>query len=309
VDNLLRPFRDKKVGAVAGNAKVGNRQNALTRCQALEYVTGQNLERRSYDLLNCISVVPGAVSAWRRELVLAAGGFSAETLAEDADLTFHVHRLGYKVVYSADAVGYTEAPETVGGFLKQRVRWMYGTLQTVWKHRDITFRPRYGALGFYTIPSIYIFQMFFPLFSVVVELLMLSTLGWHLWQLGHHPTGEVAAVNSLAALGLFYLLFLSIEVAMSLVAFLLEPNEDKGLLVWVLVQRFFYRPLLSLVAIRTAVLIVTGRPTGWNKVERTASVRLPRSVLAAAGGRHDSAALRESPPRGAPPRTRVVPAR
>jgi hypothetical protein len=121
------------------------------------------------------------------------------------------------------------------------------------------------------------------LFSVVVELLMLSTVGWHLWQLGHHPTGEVAAVHSLAALGIFYLLFLSIELAMSLVAFLLEPYEDKRLLVWVLVQRFFYRPLLSLVAIRTASLIVTGRPTGWNKVERTATVQLPRSVRIAAG--------------------------
>jgi cellulose synthase/poly-beta-1,6-N-acetylglucosamine synthase-like glycosyltransferase len=220
-------------------------------------------------------VVPGAVGAWRRDVVLAAGGFSSQTLAEDADLTFHVHRLGYKVVYSPDAVGYTEAPETVRGFIRQRVRWMYGTLQTVWKHRSLTFRPRYGALGFYTIPSIYIFQMFFPLFAVVVELLMLSTVGWHVWQLTHHPTGETASPYSLAALGLFYLLFLGIELAMSLVAFLLEPDEDKSLLVWVLIQRFFYRPLLSIVAIRTACLIVTGRPTGWNKVERTATVCLP----------------------------------
>ena len=73
----MRHFADGRVGAVAGNAKVGNRINILTRWQALEYVTSQNLDRRAFNLLNCITVVPGAVGAWRRELVEELGGFNS----------------------------------------------------------------------------------------------------------------------------------------------------------------------------------------------------------------------------------------
>ena len=123
---LIRHFADPRVGAVAGNAKVGNRINVLTRWQALEYITSQNLDRRAFDVLNCITVVPGAVGAWRRELIEQAGGFSDLTLAEDADLTLAIRKLGYRVVYEEAAVALTEAPDTVRGFLRQRYRWMYG---------------------------------------------------------------------------------------------------------------------------------------------------------------------------------------
>jgi cellulose synthase/poly-beta-1,6-N-acetylglucosamine synthase-like glycosyltransferase/peptidoglycan/xylan/chitin deacetylase (PgdA/CDA1 family) len=272
--NLIAPFADDSVGAVAGNAKVGNRDKSLTRCQALEYITGQNIEKRAYDVINGISVVPGAVGAWRRSVLVEEGGLAHDTLAEDAELTFRVLRRGYRVVYREDAPGYTEAPDTVRGFVKQRVRWMYGTLQTAWKHRDITFRPRFGALGLVTAPSIYLFQLFFPLFSVIVEIMLLSNAGFHLYQIAHHPTGETASPASLQVLLTFYLLFLGLELAMSLVAFLMEKHERKHLLLWVVVQRFYYRPILSFVALRTLYHILRGRPPGWNKPTRTATVRV-----------------------------------
>ena len=127
IDQLVRHFVDPRVGAVAGNAKVGNRINTLTRWQALEYVTSQNLDRRAFNLLNCITVVPGAVGAWRRELVEELGGFTPLTLAEDADLTIAIVKAGYQVLYDKEAVGLTEAPDTVRGLLRQRFRWMFGT--------------------------------------------------------------------------------------------------------------------------------------------------------------------------------------
>src|SRR6202011_1645490 len=83
---LARRFADPEIGAVAGNAKVGNRINIVTRWQALEYITSQNMDRRAFASLNCITVVPGAVGAWRRELPGQAGGFMSDTLAEDQDL-------------------------------------------------------------------------------------------------------------------------------------------------------------------------------------------------------------------------------
>ena len=131
----LRPLADPAVGAVAGNAKVGNRINLVTRWQAIEYITSQNLDRRAFALLNCITVVPGAIGAWRRDVVIEAGGFSDQTLAEDQDLTMTLLREGWHIAYAERAVALTEAPDTMRGLARQRFRWSFGTLQCAWKHR------------------------------------------------------------------------------------------------------------------------------------------------------------------------------
>src|ERR1700689_2762254 len=113
VPRLVRHFADPKVGAVAGNVKVMNRNKWLTRWQALEYITSQNLEKRAFDLLNCIPVVPGAVGAWRTSVLRDHHGFSGDTVAEDPDLTLTIRRGGWKILYDEDAIGRTEVPETV----------------------------------------------------------------------------------------------------------------------------------------------------------------------------------------------------
>src|SRR5213594_4173387 len=104
ISKLVRHFSDPKVGAVAGNVKVGNRSRWLTRWQALEYITSQNMEKRAFDLLNCITVVPGALGAWRKQAIEAAGGITADTVAEDADLTVAIRRLGWRASYYESAV-------------------------------------------------------------------------------------------------------------------------------------------------------------------------------------------------------------
>jgi cellulose synthase/poly-beta-1,6-N-acetylglucosamine synthase-like glycosyltransferase len=129
---LVRWFVDPKVGAVAGNAKVGNRINLITLWQALEYITAQNLERRALAALGAITVVPGAVGAWRREALEQLGGFPADTLAEDQDLTIAVQKAGYTTLFDADAIAPTQAPDTARGHARQRFRWTFGTLQCLW---------------------------------------------------------------------------------------------------------------------------------------------------------------------------------
>ena len=161
---LAHRFHDSRIGAVAGNAKVGNRINIVTRWQALEYITSQNMDRRAFASLNCITVVPGAVGAWRRELIEKAGGFQADTLAEDQDLTLSIRRLGYSIGYEEDAIAWTEAPDQLRTLARQRFRWAFGTLQCMRKHIDALFRPRYGALGLIALPNVWIFQIVFPLF-------------------------------------------------------------------------------------------------------------------------------------------------
>ena len=176
IARLTRWFADPSVGAVAGNAKVGNRINALTRWHALEYVTAQNLERRALVMLGCMTVVPGAVGAWRLSALQQLGGFPRDTLAEDQDLTTAIQKAGHKIVFDPEAVAWTEAPDTLGALAKQRLRWSFGTLQCLWKHGDVTFNPRYGALGLVALPQVWLFQILLALFAPVVDLMLLVQL-------------------------------------------------------------------------------------------------------------------------------------
>lgn len=263
-------FADPKVGAVAGNAKVGNRINLLTRCQALEYVTSQNLDRRALTVLDSVTVVPGAVGAWRRDVVERAGGFSGETLAEDADLTIRIQRMGYAVAYEERAIALTEAPDTLRGFLRQRFRWMFGTLQVAWKHKGALLRPRYGLLGFFGLPNIWLYQIFFQFISPVMDLWLAYTcltagVMW-IW----HPSAWEP--DALLRVVFYYALFMAADILSGIVAFLLERDEDKSLLVWLVPQRFLYRQLMYVVALRTVVASLRGREMGWSKLERKATV-------------------------------------
>jgi peptidoglycan-N-acetylglucosamine deacetylase len=268
---LVRHFADPHVGAVAGNAKVGNRINLLTRWQALEYITSQNMDRRAFDVLNCITVVPGAVGAWRRELVERTGGFTDLTLAEDADLTLAIRKLGYAIVYEDEAVALTEVPDTVRGFIGQRYRWMYGTMQAAWKHRDVLFRSHYGALGFVALPNVMIFQVLFPLVSPVMDLLLIGSLGMAVLDYGQHPAQY--SPDGLWRVLFYYALFVTVDYLAAILAFALERGEDWGLLIWLFWQRFFYRQLMYYVAIKSTLTSLQGALVGWGKLERKATVQ------------------------------------
>jgi len=265
---LLRHFADPTVGAVAGNVKVGNRTRWLTRWQALEYITSQNLEKRAFDLLNCITVVPGALGAWRRTAIEQAGGITSDTVAEDADLTVAIRRLGWRIAYDEDAVAWTDAPETAAALVGQRFRWTFGTLQSCWKHRDTLFRPKYGTLGWIAIPNIFVFQFLLPLISPVIDLMFLGSIA--LWGLAQFPALHLPQIWTSADLGksvLFFAGFLLIDLFTCVVAFLLEREEDWTLLVPVLIQRFYYRQMMYVVLFRSVKEAVSGRPVGWRGVE------------------------------------------
>jgi cellulose synthase/poly-beta-1,6-N-acetylglucosamine synthase-like glycosyltransferase/peptidoglycan/xylan/chitin deacetylase (PgdA/CDA1 family) len=270
IPKLVRHFADPRVGAVAGNAKVGNRINLLTRWQALEYITSQNLDRRAFDALNCITVVPGAVGAWRHELIKQTGGFTHFTLAEDADLTLAIRKLGYAIVYEDEAIALTEVPDTVRGFIRQRYRWMYGTMQAAWKHRDAFFRPRFGALGFVALPNVIIFQILFPLVSPIMDLLLFGSLGMAAFKYSQHPTQY--SPDGLWQVVFYYTLFVTVDYLAAILAFTLEHKENWGLLVWLFWQRFFYRQLMYYVAIKSTLKSLQGVLVGWGTLERKGTV-------------------------------------
>ncbi len=271
ISKLLRHFSDPKLGAVAGNVKVGNRSRWLTRWQALEYITSQNMEKRAFDLLNCITVVPGALGAWRKKAIEAAGGITADTVAEDADLTIALRRLGWRIGYDEEAIAWTEAPETAGQLIRQRFRWTFGTLQSFWKHGDTLLRPKYGTLGWIALPNIFVFQLVLPLISPVIDLLFFGSL--LLWGLAQFRVTRLPQLWSTADVEksvFFFLGFLLIDVLTCIVAFALERKEDWTLLIPVLLQRFYYRQLMYVVLFRSVKEAVSGRPVGWRGVESEA---------------------------------------
>jgi cellulose synthase/poly-beta-1,6-N-acetylglucosamine synthase-like glycosyltransferase/peptidoglycan/xylan/chitin deacetylase (PgdA/CDA1 family)/spore germination protein YaaH len=273
VAELVQPLADPRVGAVAGNAKVGNRVNLVTRWQALEYVTSQNLDRRAFSLLDGITVVPGAVGAWRKSLVHAVGGFQADTLAEDQDLTLRIRRAGHSIAYADGAVGYTEAPDTLSTLVRQRFRWSFGTLQCAWKQRRTLFDPRYGSLGWAALPNVWLFQLLLPAISPLADLAFLySLVSIELTRSAH---GATYALTSLEHVFTYYAVFLLVDWLGAALAFLMEPGEERSLTWLIFLQRFVYRQLMYWVVVRSFKTAFQGHGVGWGKLERKATVRMP----------------------------------
>ena len=274
ISRLVPHFINPKVGAIAGNAKVGNRVNLWTRWQALEYITSQNFERRALDVLGAVSVVPGAIGAWRVSAVREAGGYHTDTVAEDADLTMALLRMGYRVEYEDMALAYTEAPTNANGLMRQRFRWSFGILQAVYKHRGVFARK--GVLGWIALPNIVVFQILLPLVSPLIDIMFVVGTIWYFIQKHFHPDSTDPA--SFHKLVLFFFAFLVIDFFASAIAFALErrrpdDREDPWLLSQVWLQRFAYRQLFSIVLFKTLKRALEGRKFAWDKLERTAAVK------------------------------------
>ncbi len=283
ISRLVPYFADPEIGAVAGNAKVGNRVNLWTRWQALEYITSQNFDRRALDLFDVVTVVPGAIGAWRTDAVKKDGAYHANTVAEDADLTMSLLEQGYKVVYEDRALAFTEAPANARGLMRQRFRWSFGILQAVFKHRKAFLRHR--AMGLFALPNIIIFQMLLPLVSPFIDIMFVAGTIHFLVDKHFHPdTVDAASFNKLVV---YFLTFLIIDFLASSLAFLLERRHpaskgDAWLLFHIWLQRFAYRQVFSIVLFKTIKRAIDGKPFSWEKLERTA--RMSRSTERIAEG-------------------------
>jgi cellulose synthase/poly-beta-1,6-N-acetylglucosamine synthase-like glycosyltransferase/peptidoglycan/xylan/chitin deacetylase (PgdA/CDA1 family)/spore germination protein YaaH len=273
ITRLVPHFANPKIGAVAGNAKVGNRVNLWTRWQALEYITSQNFERRALDLFDVVMVVPGAIGAWRTAAVKAGHGYHSNTVAEDADLTMNLLEQGYSVIYEDQALAFTEAPVNADGLMRQRFRWSFGILQAIFKHKGAIAKHR--AMGLFALPNILIFQILLPLVSPLIDLMFLAGVLHYFIDLHFHP--ETASTQSFYKLLAFFLAFLVIDFAASALAFTLERKHpaskgDFWLLFHIWIQRFTYRQVFSVVLFKTIKRAIDGKPFNWDKLDRTAQM-------------------------------------
>jgi cellulose synthase/poly-beta-1,6-N-acetylglucosamine synthase-like glycosyltransferase/peptidoglycan/xylan/chitin deacetylase (PgdA/CDA1 family) len=249
---LVQPFADPSVGAVAGNVKVGNRETTVALWQHIEYVIGFNLDRRLYEVMNCMPTVPGAIGAFRREALAGVGGVSDETLAEDTDVTMALCRAGWRVVYEENARAWTEAPTTMEQLYRQRYRWSYGTMQAMWKHRKALSESgasgRFGRVG---LPFLALFGLALPMLAPVVDIMLVYGLVF--WELKE---------TAIAWLGM-----LALQLFTAAVAFRMDRESFKPLLKLPL-QQFAYRQLMYLVLLQSATTALTGGRLRWHKLNR-----------------------------------------
>ncbi|MET8898917.1 bifunctional polysaccharide deacetylase/glycosyltransferase family 2 protein [Streptomyces sp. NPDC004538] len=259
VGHLVQPFADPSVGAVAGNAKVGNRRTLIGAWQHIEYVMGFNLDRRMYDLLRCMPTIPGAIGAFRKAAVERAGGMSDDTLAEDTDITIALHRAGWRVVYQEHARAWTEAPGSLRQLWSQRYRWSYGTMQALWKHRrSLTDRGPSGRFGRVGMPLVVLFQVVTPLFAPLIDVFTVYSMVF---------------VDFRAAL-LAWLAVLGVQLVCAAYAFRLDRERYRYLLMMPL-QQLAYRQMMYLVLIHSCVTALTGGRLRWQKLKRTGEVGAP----------------------------------
>ncbi|MEE4489324.1 glycosyltransferase [Streptomyces sp. BE230] len=262
VRELVQPFADPRVGAVAGNAKVGNRDSLIGAWQHIEYVMGFNLDRRMYDMLRCMPTIPGAVGAFRRDALNRIGGMSDDTLAEDTDVTMALHRDGWRVVYAENARAWTEAPESVQQLWSQRYRWSYGTMQAIWKHRRAVIeRGPSGRFGRVGLPFVALFMVVAPLLAPLIDVFLLYGLVFG-------PTEKTVV----AWLGV-----LAVQAVCAAYAFRLDRERMTHLLSLPL-QQVLYRQLMYVVLLQSWITALTGGRLRWQKLRRTGVVEAPGSM-------------------------------
>ncbi len=267
IRRLERWFADPRIGAVAGNARVGNQVNLATRWQAIEYVTAQNVERRALDSLRAITVVPGAVGAWRRAALDAVGGYPEDTLAEDQDLTIAIQRLGWRVAYDVEAVALTEAPETFRALSKQRFRWSFGTLQCLWKHRAVMRAGRPRGLAWFGMPQAWLFQIVFAAISPVIDLALGISVVATALRIYQHGWAQTQS-DSLRMLT-YWAVFVGIDLLAGWIAYRLDPVRQRFPALLMVMQRFYYRQIMYGIVLRSISAALRGRHVGWGKLERT----------------------------------------
>ena len=247
---------NKPLGAVAGNVKVGNEVNLLTKWQSIEYISSQNFDRKAFAALNAITVVPGAIGAFLKKAIEDAGGFTTDTLAEDCDLTIRILKNGYRIRNENRAIALTESPETLNMFIKQRFRWSFGVMQTFWKHKRILFNRRYKWLGWAALPNILIYQYIIPSLIPLADVFMVVGL----------ISGNAVKILH------YYELFMLVDMMVALTAFLFE-RENITRLIWLVPQRLVWRWLMWFVLYKSLLKAIKGEIQSWGVLKRTGNVR------------------------------------
>ena len=254
--HAMRHFADPRVGAVAGNVKVVNRNNMWTRLQALEYIEGLNLARRAQGFLRAVNIIPGPIGVFRREALIGVGGYDTDTFAEDADLTLKILTNGWHIVYEERAIAWTEAPESYLDLIKQRYRWTRGILQALAKRTAWLLQPRHSVVVSLSLLAMFFEAILWPAVNVLVNLLFV-----------------IAALESGTTSGVFYwwALLTLLDVAAALYTVAME-EEDLRLVPYAVIYRFFFVAMIDVAKLFAAIEQFFNVGMSWGKLERAGRI-------------------------------------
>ena len=264
IKNMLRGFSHPRVGAVCGDDRPVNLDRIQTRLLTVISHIGTGLVRRSLTVLRCLPIVSGNSGAFRREVLEQTGPFNTDTVGEDLELTWRVHKAGYRVNFAPHALVYAESPSTIRGLWKQRVRWARGLLQTTWLHRSMIGNPSYGMFGAFLVFNT-ITMIFIPVIQLAVLILLVLALAT-----GHNPL-PATAWQVVGWLGLITTLVL----ALVSIAFNRAWADLRHL--WTLPLWPIYSVFVALTMASALWLQLARQPNNWNKLERTGVVSVNSS--------------------------------
>ncbi len=259
IQPLVNHFIDSKVGAVAGNIKVRNRDKLLTKLQALEYISQLNIQRRSEAFFRKITVVPGPLGAFRKSIIKEVGFYTGDTFAEDADLTLKILKAGYKIKYEPKSIGYTEAPTFFFDLAKQRYRWYRGLLQVIIKHKGMVFNPKYGTTGLFIIPWISLNGLIFSWFNFFASI-------WTFLLIFNPFSGFLIYIQIYF---FWFSFFLIIEVTMSMYAVYVDVREKPKILIYIIAYKLFYGYMTNTIRILSQLEQYLKYPMKWETIRRT----------------------------------------
>lgn len=242
----------------------------LARIQVMEYLRAFLLGRVGWSRLQGLLIISGAFGLFRRDIVIEVGGMAHGTIGEDAELVARIHRkLGddgrdYRVEFVSDPVCWTEVPTTFKVLGNQRRRWARGLAETLWKHRSMIGRPRYGAIGMLAMPYFLVFELLGP----VIELLGFLTVGLGFAFGLLNP--EFALLFFLVAIGYGILLSVA-SIAIEEVTYHRFPGwRDLGIaVVAAVVENLGYRQLHAWWRLRGLFAAMRGREASWGVMTRT----------------------------------------
>jgi biofilm PGA synthesis N-glycosyltransferase PgaC len=250
--DCIRHFDDARVGAVAGNVKVVNRENVITWVQALEYVEGLAMLRKAQSYARVVNIVPGPLGMFRKTALRQVHGYDDDTFAEDCDLTLKLLVKGWHIRYEPAAIAWVESPSRLNNLIKQRYRWTRGILQAIKKHSWALLRPdKAGINGF-----ILWYMLFEGVLWPVSDVLGSAFLVWINLKYG------VAIL-----LAFWWLQFWILDVVAAAYCAIVE-KEDIVLVAYAIVFCLFYHLFVDVVKIFATLEEVAGIRMSWGKLER-----------------------------------------
>ena len=251
IATIVESFKNKDVGAVAGNIKVRNRTNWITWCQALEYVAGIQIFRRTLDFFNSVAIVPGALGAFRKSFLQKVGNFTGDTLAEDFDATLKILKSGLVVAGRINSRAYTESPDSITQFIRQRKRWYRGDMQVLSKHRNAFMNSKFGTLYKLTFPLMIISMFVTPFAGIIVwTFAVIDILGG----------GAMFVVQMMV-------IFIILQHLQAALAVRIEGENPK----LILYSTFFvigYKQIIDVLLMKSAIETLFGRKAVWTTVKR-----------------------------------------